>query len=54
MSFLLEFGLPELLIAVAIIYIFFGFGHTGRLSRHTEKDIRSPQDEAPTGVKKKG
>ncbi len=45
MSFLLEFGLPELVIVLLIIWILFGRGQKAKYTDHTVKDNHSSQDE---------
>jgi Sec-independent protein translocase protein TatA len=45
MSFLLEFGLPELLVVLVIIFIFFGPGRLGKFAGQPGKGNRSSQEE---------
>ena len=44
MSFLREFGLPELLIILVIIVILFGPGRIGKVAGELGKGIRSFKD----------
>jgi hypothetical protein len=45
MSFLLEFGLTELLIVLLIIWIFYGRGTRAKFPYPTGKGNRTSQDE---------
>jgi Sec-independent protein translocase protein TatA len=54
MSFLLEFGLPELLIVLLIIWIYFGRGTRAKLAGSTGKGNRTSQDEKSVTEDKKG
>jgi sec-independent protein translocase protein TatA len=61
MSFLRDFGLPELLIVLVIIVILFGPGRIGKVAGELGKGIRSfkdgisgKKDEEPPEEKKEG
>jgi sec-independent protein translocase protein TatA len=49
MSFLRDFGLPELLIVLVIVVILFGPGRIGKVAGELGKGIRSFRDGMKTG-----
>jgi hypothetical protein len=54
MSFLLEFGLPELLIVLLIIWLYFGRGTRAKFSDPTGNGNRTSHDEKSVMEDKKG
>jgi hypothetical protein len=54
MSFLLEFGLPEVLIILLIIWIFFGRGTRAKFPDPTGKSNRASHVEKSVKEDKKG
>ena len=54
MSFLLEFGLPELLIVLLIIWIFFGRGTRAKFPNPNGKGNSTSHDEKSVMEDKKG